>query len=241
MTDDGLRIVYRLRAESGDSAEFVISLDRATLALQAPPRAEPPFWVRLEHHRCAGCPLDAAMHPLCPMAAALADLLDFARGLVSHSGLEMIVVTPEREIRAATSAQRALSSLMGLIMATCACPEVAWLRPMARFHLPLASEEETIYRAASMYLLAQYFRQRAGAAPDFDLAGLAGRYQRLHVINVAMAQRLRSVVDKDAPVNAVILLDLFAKAMPSSVDDSLAELEYLFRAYLPTGTSPAAD
>jgi hypothetical protein len=31
------------------------------------------------------------------------------------------------------------------------------VKPMARFHLPLASEEETIYRATTMYLLAQYF------------------------------------------------------------------------------------
>ena len=229
--DDELSIVYRLRADDGESAEFVIRLDRDTLALKATPRADPPFWVRLEHHRCEGCPLDAAANPLCPMAAALADLLDFARGLVSHSGLQMVVITPEREVRAETSAQRALSSLMGLVMATCACPDVAWLRPMARFHLPLASEEETIYRAASMYLLAQYFRQRAGAEPDFGLDGLAQRYQRLHIINVAMAQRLRSVVDKDAPVNAVILLDLFAKALPSSVRDSLGELEYLFHPY----------
>lgn len=236
-----LRIVYRLHAESGENAEFAIRLDAATLALQTPPRLEPPFWVALGHHRCEGCPLDAASSPLCPMAAALSDLLDFARGLVSHSGLQMTVVTPEREIHAATTAQRALSSLMGLVMATCACPDVAWLRPMARFHLPLASEEETIYRAASMYLLAQYFRQRAGVEPDFDLDGLSDRYQRLHVINVAMARRLRSAVDKDAPVNAVVLLDLFAKAMPSSVRESLAELEYLFQAYLPkTGTSQAA-
>lgn len=227
-----LRIVYRLHAESGENAEFAIRLDAATLALQMPPRPEPPFWVALGHHQCAGCRLDAATSPLCPMAAALSDLLDFARSLVSHCGLQMTVVTPEREIHAATTAQRALSSLMGLVMATCACPDVAWLRPMARFHLPLASEEETIYRAASMYLMAQYFRQRAGAETDFDLAGLADRYQRLHVINVAMAKRLRSAVDKDAPVNAVILLDLFAKAMPSSVGDSLAELEYLFRPYL---------
>lgn len=227
-----LQIVYRFCAEDGATAEFPIRLDAATLELQVPPHAEPAAWVRLGHHRCAGCPLESRSAPLCPMAAALADLLDFSRSLVSHSRLQITVVTPEREIHAVTTAQRALSSAMGLLMATCACPDVAWLRPMARFHLPLASEEETLYRAASMYLLAQYFRQRRGAAPDFALSGLRERYERLHVINVAMAERLRSAVDKDAPVNAVVLLDLFAKALPFSVDESLAELEYLFAPYL---------
>ena len=224
-------IVYRFRTEDGQAAEFTVRLDADMQALQAM-RAETPPWVRLEHHQCVDCQLDPTAVPQCPMAAALADLLDFARSLVSHSTLDVTVITPAREIHAVTTAQRALSSLMGLLMATCACPDVAWLRPMARFHLPLASEEETIYRAASMYLLAQYFRAQKGAEPDFALGGLRDRYKRIHVINVAMAERLRSAVEKDAPVNAVILLDLFAKALPLSVGESLAELEYLFRAYL---------
>lgn len=103
---------------------------------------------------------------------------------------------------------------------------------MARFHLPMASEIETIYRATSMYLLAQYFRCKAGAIPDLSLEGLRLRYVRLHEINIAMASRLRSVIDKDASVNAVVLLDMLAKAMPYSVADSTVELEHLFRAYL---------
>lgn len=227
-----VRIDYRFRTEDGASAGFAVRLDPATLALQVVPRAEPPSWVRLAHHQCKDCPLDAQQVALCPMAAALADVLDFARSLVSHSTLQVTVVTAGREINAVTTAHRALSSLMGLIMATCDCPEVAWLRPMARFHLPLANEEETLYRATSMYLLAQYFRQQRGTSPDFALDGLRERYQRLHVINVAMAERLRSAVEKDAPVNAVVLLDLFAKAMPYSLAESLAELEYLFQPYL---------
>ena len=37
-------------------------------------------------------------------------------------------------------------------MALSGCPVLEQLKPMARFHLPFASVEETIYRAASMYL-----------------------------------------------------------------------------------------
>ena len=36
----------------------------------------------------------------------------------------------------------------GLIMATAGCPWTDRLRPMARFHLPFATEAETVYRDA---------------------------------------------------------------------------------------------
>ena len=229
---EALQITYCFSADSATSTRFVVSLDPVALSLQRPPRAEVPEWIKLEHHQCPDCPLANTTATNCPMAEALIDLQNFASHLDSFKPLDVTVTTLEREIRAVVPAQRALSSLMGLLIATCACPDVAWLRPMARFHLPMASEAETIYRATSMYLLAQYFRNAAGAAPDFSLAGLGGRYQRLHQINVAMAARLRSFVGKDAPVNAVVLLDLFAKTMPYSVAESVAELEYLFRPYL---------
>lgn len=226
-----MNITYRFLSAAGADASFAIALDEHAQA-HPPVRTTPPHWTTLDHHRCPGCPLAQAGVTICPMADALVDLLEFSSQLDSFSPLSVTITTAEREINTSTSAQRAISTLMGLLIATSGCPEVAWLRPMARFHLPLANEEETIYRAASMYLLAQYFRQKHGEAPDWSMQGLRQRYQRLHEINITMATRLRSAIDRDAPVNAVILLDLFAKAMPYSVDDSLAELDYLFQPYL---------
>lgn len=228
-----MQISYRFVTENAVEACFVVELDPATLALKPEARTQLPAWTLLEQDCCIDCKLAGSAVTHCPMATALIDLLAFSSKMDSFSTLAISVTSAEREIRTTASAQRAISSLMGLLIATCDCPDVAWLRPMARFHLPLASEEETLYRATSMYLLAQYFVQKSGAEPDFSLAGLSARYQRLHQINLAMAQRLRVAIERDASVNAVILLDLFAKAMPYSVNESVAELEYLFRAYLP--------
>lgn len=75
--------------------------------------------------------------------------------------------------------QRGLSSLLGLILATRDCTYTRYFRPMARFHLPLASEEETIYRAASMYLLAQYLRANDGKQVDINLTRSAEIYKLL--------------------------------------------------------------
>ncbi len=43
-----------------------------------------------------------------------------------------------------------------------------------------------------------------------------------------MASRMRSVVDKDANLNALVVLDVFAKELPFSIKKSLEDLEYLF-------------
>jgi hypothetical protein len=211
--------------------DHVVRLNAETLEALAADKPAPP-WARLEFHICPACPLADAGVRDCPMARALADLLDDADTAVSHDAVRVEVQSAWRTISAETTAQRAFGSLMGLVMATSGCPDMAWLRPMARFHLPLANEEETLYRAASMYLVAQYFRSLRGVPPDLSLDGLRQHYRRVHDINLAMAERLRAACEKDVPVNAVVLLDMFTRILPWSIDESLAEIEYLFRPWL---------
>ena len=170
--------------------------------------------------------------PHCPLAVQLAKLTALCERLLSHDKVKLEVVSAERTITNQTTAQRAVSSLMGLIFATSGCPHTVFLKPMARFHLPLASEEETLYRASSMYLLAQYFRSKQGLAADLELAELKGLYIALHQVNSTMAERLRAIIHKDSAVNAVVLLDLFAKALPYSIAESLEEIRYSFKVYL---------
>ena len=124
---------------------------------------------------------------------------------------------------------------MGLIMATSGCPHTSFFKPMARFHLPLASADETIYRATSMYLLAQYFLRKQGQETDLELEGLAKIYHNIQLINKALAERLRAITDKDSAINALILLDIFAQTLPYAIEDSLEEVRYLFTPYLIQG------
>lgn len=226
--------------------DHVVRLDAGTLEARATGKPAP-AWARLEFHGCPECPLAGSGVADCPMARALAELLEDADKAVSYDTVRVEMHSAWRTISAETTAQRAFGSLMGLVMATSGCPDMAWLRPMARFHLPLANEEETLYRAASMYLVAQYFRSLRGAPPDLSLDGLRQHYRRVHDINVAMAERLRAAYEKDAPVNALVLLDMFTRILPWSIDESLAEIEYLFRPWLkdlapvsPPETTPPA-
>jgi hypothetical protein len=99
---------------------------------------------------------------------------------------------------------------------------------MARYHLPFATQEETIFRVVSTYLLEQYFRHKQALSIDMELDNLKKVYGEIQIVNKAMSSRLRTIGIEDSAVNAVVLLDIFAKMMPYSIEDSLEEIRYLF-------------
>ncbi|RMG97707.1 MAG: hypothetical protein D6708_01170 [Candidatus Dadabacteria bacterium] len=191
----------------------------------APAPEGAPAWAALDRLRCPGCPLDPGATPHCPAAVSLSPLLGLADGRTSHEPVDLTVETPERTVRARTTLQRALGSLIGLVLPSSGCPHLAPFRPMARFHLPLATEEETVFRAVGSYLLARHL---AGLPPDPDLAGLERVYRRVQEVNRCLAERLRAATRGDAAVNAVVLLDLLAKAVPWSIQETLDELRPWF-------------
>lgn len=227
-----LNVQYCFRFPEGRQEIYDLKLDAESLDLLCDGDGTLPSWTNLDFHQCPNCPLNIQTHPHCPAAVGLVNLVTNCRDLLSHESLQVMIATPGRFISADTTAQRGISALMGLIMATSGCPHTGFFKPMARFHLPLASEEETIYRVASMYLLAQYFVRKQGQNADLELEGLRTIYDNVHVINAAMSERLRAASDKDSSVNALILLDIYAKTWPYAIEDSLEEIRYLFKPFL---------
>jgi len=223
-----LTVFYRFRLPDGSQEEFNLRLDAETLELHGNLPAVAPDWTRLDFHQCPNCPLSVDEHPHCPLALNLVNLVEPFDGVLSHDKLEMEVITDERMIAQKTTAQRGISSLMGLVIATSGCPHTAFLRPMARFHLPLASNEETVYRATSMYLLAQYYLKKEGEKADIELDGLTRIYEEMETINIAIADRLRAATTTDSSVNAIVVLDVYAKTVGMVIEGSLERIRYLF-------------
>jgi hypothetical protein len=123
--------------------------------------------------------------------------------------------------------------LIGIYMVTGGCPIMEKLKPMVRFHLPFATIEETKYRAISMYLLAQYFLYQRDSQPDWDLKKLAETYENIRIVNESFCKRLRTIEGKDANLNAVVVLDIFADSVNFSIDSRMVDdLDYLFKGYL---------
>jgi hypothetical protein len=222
------RIVYRFKVPKQPEHVFELQLDADTSTIVDALPDDLPYWTKLEFNQCSGCPLNAAESPHCPAAVRLASIGSSFANLVSFDQVEVAVETAERTISAHTSAQTALASLIGLIMASSNCPRTAVFRPMARFHLPFSSESETAYRVASMYLLAQHYAERDGREPDLELKDLALVYRGVHLVNRGMVQRLRAATREDAVVNAIVLLDVYTSLVPAAIDELLKELRPSF-------------
>jgi hypothetical protein len=221
-----IRIRYRFDLPDGTQKTLDFSFDSASFRLANPAPADPPFWTELAFNRCANCPLSEADHPRCPAALHMAPALEALQALVSFDTVGVTVVQAERTVHAEIAAQQAMSSVLGLIMATAGCPWTDHLRPMARFHLPFASEAETVYRSVSMYLVLREMRGPASAAPGF--AALEELYRNLHVVNRDMSRRLGAATDTDSARNAVALLDSYTTLLPAALEASLEELAPLF-------------
>ncbi|GJJ03224.1 hypothetical protein RugamoR64_37620 [Duganella rhizosphaerae] len=217
-------VVYHFRFADGQSASCAVSDD------DGQPPARLPAWTALEFEQCPNCPLRPGSMAHCPIAVRLVPLIAIMGKLHSYEQVEVRVEMAERNVVKLTTVQRGVGALMGLLAASSACPRTEFLRPMAHFHLPFASEEETIYRSASTYLLEQYFIARNGGVPDWELDGLKARYLALQSVNSAMARRLRHAVDEDGAINALVILDLLAKALPYSIDDKLDDIKAAFPA-----------
>jgi len=236
--DDRIEIGYEFRCDDGAEHHCLVVLDPHTLERVNRPEGTP-TWARLSVAQCAHCPLAEADSPCCPVALSLTEMVEKCDSLLSYAEVDVTVQLPERTVFRRCSAQRGLSSLLGLLMATSGCPSMSLLKPLARFHQPFASRDETMFRAASVYLLAQYFRHSQGEPCDLDLQGLQLVYGQLHAINVHMARRLRTVTQGDAHLNAIILLDLFAQELPHAIEEKLAHFSHLFVPYLAAGGLPA--
>lgn len=241
MEGEALRLNYRFIFDDGKVKEFLVELDPDTLALRPPAGGEPPAWTRLESFACSNCPLDRAKHTHCPVAVNLGGLIEFFHDSISHTPVRLEIETADRTYSKRTTLQSGVSSLIGIYMPTSGCPILEKLKPMVRFHLPFATLEESKYRVISMYLVAQYLREKAGLPAERGLEGLVGIYEAIRVVNLNFCERLTALKVKDATLNAVSILDSFADFTTFSIDYAMQdELEKVFAPYLTT-TPEAAN
>ncbi len=228
-----IEIHYIFRLPGATEQTFALQLDEKTLELPGMEGSRLPDWCRLDFHQCPNC-REMEGKKWCPAAAQLSGIVHRFTTLLSYEEIQLTVITSEREIRQATTIQRAISSYMGLVMAASGCPHTAFLRPMARFHLPLANDRETLYRAFSMYALAQFFIARENGTVDMEFQGLKQAYEDIQRVNKSMVKRLRDASEKDSSVNALVNLDLHARIIPFVFEESLEELRTLYAPYLRT-------
>ncbi|MDT8334133.1 MAG: hypothetical protein RQ753_00390 [Desulfurivibrionaceae bacterium] len=228
---DTIEIRYIFKFSDGRREQIDLRLDPHTLDVVNRSPENPPEWVGIDYCRCPHCADAGLVTPYCPVALSLVDVVKRFGNVTSHEPVDLQVVSAGRTISQHTVAQKAISSLLGLLISTSGCPFTDFFKPMARFHLPLSSEEETVFRASGMYLLAQYFRKREGQSEDCELRGLARIYDDLHRLNVSIARRLRHATKEDSSLNAMTVLDIFTHTFQCVIEEELAELRQPFAPY----------
>jgi hypothetical protein len=217
-------IHYRLRTADGREMQFRLRFDPKTFESVESTPDNPPAWTALDFHQCPNCPLKKDEQPHCPAALRIAPVVQASDAFDAFTPMHVEVTMPERNVVAQRPLQKALASLLGLIMATSGCPHTTPLRTLARYHLPFATEDETLYRVAALYLLGQYFAHKDGQPPDLDLEGLIDIYRGLQGVNEGMGERLKAAGVKPAMAQVIMPLDLLSHKMPYNIRTSLERI-----------------
>lgn len=231
---ESVNITYRIKLSDALTEVFDYEMDAGTFEIISAPKAgKLPPWTELGFKQCPNCPLKPEEHPHCPVAVQLHNIVERFHKTRSIDEVELEVITEQRTVAKTTALQNAISSMLGLVFPISGCPRTEGMKPLARFHVPLASEEETVFNVAGMYLLAQYFVNLKNKSGVLSFDGLIRMYGDLHIVNKNVASRLQSVTSSDSVKNAITLLDMYSSLIPMLLQDQLVEIRRFFNAYLP--------
>lgn len=188
---------------------------------------KPSEWAKLTNHQCKNCPLSSIEHEFCPVAKNIDAIVDHTKNKLSYEKANVRVQTTERTYVKDCDTQEGLLSLFGLIMPTSGCPHLNWFRPLARFHLPFSSIDETMYRVLSMQLVTSFLNTES-FSNKLDLEVIKKNYAEIENVNFDFIERIRSHCKGDADVNAVAALDVFAKLFEFEKEADFSAIRKIF-------------
>ena len=213
--------------DARDDLFFTVKLDDCTRAIpdSAPCTAE---WARLDYCQCDICPFTVNSVEFCPIARNVSGLATTFADVFSIEEVRMEVTVEERTYLKNGRITEGLRSLLGLYLATSGCPHMDILRPMARFHLPFASMEETIFRHFSSFFMRQYFEFQRTGQLDFSLERLRDKMELVDKVNRGICRRLEVFTGADANRNALTVLNTISMMVNVEMSGDFDTLRPLF-------------
>ena len=112
-------------------------------------------------------------------------------------------------------------------MATSGCPHLDWFRPLARFHLPFSTIEETMFRILSMHFVGEYLNSEEEITLGIDK--MKKHYAAVEVVNINFIKRIQARCKGDADLNAIAALDLFAKLFSIEYETNFKGIKEIFK------------
>ncbi len=218
-------ITYDFALEDGSAWNYVLRFDDTHRYL-SPECKEVKNWTRLGSNKCPNCPLPETQVQ-CPVARNLDRIVEDSKNTLSCTRAVVTVATKERSYVKHCATQEGLRSLFGVVMASSGCPHLDWLRPLARFHLPFADVDETLWRVLSLQLLSQYFGKNE-VSHEASMIKIQRLYKEVEAVNHAFIQRVRSYCQADADKNAIAALDVYVQMFPYQLQSDFSSLKGYF-------------
>ncbi len=220
--------VYTFLLPDQGKIDFPVTIDPISQQINICPRVAP-GWARLGYHQCPPCPLRCTEHPFCPVALSIVDLVTTFKDIASHVTCTVTCISPERTVTKQTVVQEGLASILGLLMAISGCPIMDFFKPLAQFHLPFASVDESIFRIVAGYMLRQYYRKDGAIDDRLFLDDIRNHYALVKQVNKGILKRIQSITDLDADKNAIVTLSSLGQILEMEIDANLESLRHLFR------------
>ena len=231
--NEPLRIRYRFDLPDGSQKTLDFSFDPTTFSCRTRRRAEPPFWTELKFNQCANCPLERSRSTrIVPAALHMAAALEPLKALVSFDTVGVTVPQAERTIYAETTAQQAMSSVLGLIMATSGVPGPTACGRWRAFICRSPARPRRSIAACACISAGARVRGAARACGRGGFAALRGALResaRRESRHVAPLGRRR-----DAPIRRAMPWRCSTRTrtlLPAALERSLEELKPLFDAW----------
>ena len=223
-----VEVRYIFEFKNGDHKSFDTRVDLLSRNQVLYSQASP-SWCDLEFHKCPHCPLSSAENKSCPAALSIADIVEYFSENPKNEEGKCTVILPDKKVVGEKHIYESVSSLIGLRCATSLCPVLREFKLMARFHEPFTNPFYTVYRATNMYLLRQFFKQKQGIAPDWELRGLKTFYEQIAVTNMKIGERLKETGSRHCAPCSMMILNVFTLTMTLLFDEHLDILRELDR------------
>lgn len=221
--------------------KFEVYLDRKTGIAEPAENPVAKEWTKLEFQKCSHCPLSEERFENCPLALNISGLAEI---FADYSSFEKVLVKVRNEIRTYEKEmefQDGLKSIMGIYFAASGCPHMKLLKPMAHFHLPFASIEETLFRHMGNFFLYEYFSREHKDGIQIDIKDISKYYRNIDQVSIGIYNRVSKVSKKDANKNAIVILNSYGQLMSFESTQNFESLRYLFEEQTSSGGIPSGN
>lgn len=224
-----LEYLFTFKLEDGTSFvhKVEIDFDSKTLINNEETPKDFKIFTALKNHQCENCPLKENEYSECPVARNIVEPFNEFKDLASFEQVELDVSFTERSYHKKVPIQKAMETLLELVMISSPCPHFDFLKPTLVDYVPFLSSREFTIRCLKFYLLDHYLNFAEDGNPSFDI--LMDQFEDLLKANEGMLRRVNDFEVADTGKNALIIFNALVVTFQYEYQDNFLAARKIFR------------